>query len=245
MKWYLLKTWAGQEEKLAQEIRRLVPLQPDEEVFAVSAERVWRHQGHCVIHRDQLFPGCVFLKCLGTEPLARRLEAVPPVAALMASGVLTVSPLMERDAAFLRQITGEDHVIRLSYVLRETSGMPWDERKSRDGEQSRDEKIRVDRFSRYRVSGPLAHCMDDIAGVEFRRRFVKIRRKLWGEEQVIVLGILLREDLEETAAGRTERQGAPGDGEMQPSNRAERPDAPGEGVMQPASRTVPKIRKGA
>lgn len=225
MKWYLLKTWAGQEEKLAQEIRRLVPLQPDEEVFALSAERVWRRQGHCVIHRDQLFPGCVFLKCRGTEPLARRLETVPPAAALMASGVLTVSPLMERDAAFLRQITGEDHVIRLSYVLRETSGMS--------------------ETSRYRVSGPLEHCMDDIAGIEFRRRFVKIRRKLWGEEQVIVLGILLREDLEETAAGRTARPEALVDDAMQPVNRTVHSDAPGEGVMQPANLTVLEIRKGA
>ena len=63
-------------------------------------------------------------------------------------------------------------MIRLSYVLRE------------------DEHT-------YLVDGPLADLIPDITGIEFRKRFVKIQKRLWGEEQVLVLGIRLNEDLDQ------------------------------------------------
>ena len=44
MQWYLLKTWAGREEELVQEIRRTVPGHMYKECFVIYQERIWRKQ---------------------------------------------------------------------------------------------------------------------------------------------------------------------------------------------------------
>lgn len=100
------------------------------------------------------------------------MQRVPAMSALLASGELSAYPLMDADTEFLEQITDESHVIRLSYVLREEDHT-------------------------YLVDGPLADLIPDITGIEFRKRFVKIQKRLWGEEQVLVLGIRLKEDLDQ------------------------------------------------
>jgi len=174
MVWYLFKTWEGREEELVKEIRRTVPPYLYHEAFVIYNERIWRHQGRSIIHSEPLFKGCVFVTCDKTEPFFRRLEQVPAMSRLMAVGDFTVFPLLVEDAEFLEQISGEDHVVRFSYVLKEDI----------------DESV-------YRISGPLEKCLTDTDSIEFRKRFVKLRRKLWGKEAVIALGIVLNEDVEQ------------------------------------------------
>ena len=105
---------------------------------------------------------------------------IPFLAQWMAAGNLSVYPLMEKDAEFLQKITGDAHVMRLSYVLRERNGLTG-----------------IEGTDRYRVSGPLEYCMEDIDNIEFRKRFVKLRKRLWGEDLVIAMGIVLNEDVEQ------------------------------------------------
>ena len=180
MQWYLLKTWTGREEELVKEIRRTVPSYMYEDVFVIYTERIWRRQGRSIVHPEPLFHGCAFLTCRDSEPIWRRMGQVPFLAQWMAAGYLTVYPLMEKDAEFLQQISGDEHVMRLSYVLRERNGLT--------GTEGTD---------RYRVSGPLEYCMEDIDNIEFRKRFVKPRKRLWGEDLVIAMGIVLNEDVEQ------------------------------------------------
>lgn len=172
MQWYLLKTWVGREEELVKEIRRTVPGYLYQEAFVIRNERIWRRQGRSILHPELLFKGCVFLTCKESEPLFRRLERVPAMSRLMVTGDISVYPLTEEDAVFLQQLSGEDHVVKVSYALREDDGV-------------------------YRILGPLENCLDDIEHFEFRKRFVKLRRRLWGEEKVIALGLLLNEDVKE------------------------------------------------
>ena len=163
MLWYLLRTWPGSEETLVKEIQKTVPSYLYQEVFIIYNERIWRRQGESIIHAEPLFPGCVFLTCEKTDPFFMYIQRVPAMSALLASGELSAYPLMDADTEFLEQITDESHVIRLSYVLREEDHT-------------------------YLVDGPLADLIPDITGIEFRKRFVKIQKRLWGEEQVLVLG---------------------------------------------------------
>ena len=172
MLWYMIKTWAGKEKELEKEIRRTVPPYMYEEVFIIYAERVWRRQGKSVIHSEPLFPGCVFLTCHETTSLFQRLERIPAMSKWMDLGSLTMFPLQESDAQFLNQMSGENHTIKFSYVLREKGKTV------------------------YHVSGPLELCLERIEGFEFRKRYVKICKKLWGEEKQISLGIILNEDIE-------------------------------------------------
>lgn len=173
MLWYMLKTWGGGEESLIQEIRRTVPAHMYRECFVIRQERIWRRQQRSIVHVENLFPGCVFITCDKTVPLFRRMEMVPAMARLMASGEMTVLPLMEEDVEFLEKLSGKDHMVELSTV-------------------QKDEEGRVSQ-----TGGPLALYLDEMKCCQFKKRYAVIRHRLWGEERNIPLGIVLKEDAEQ------------------------------------------------
>lgn len=173
MRWYLIRTWKGKEMEIMEEIRRAVPSSMYRECFVISQERIWRKQKKSVVHIEKMFPGCVFLTCKEGKALASQLEMVPAMAQRMACGDLTVLPLMKTDVDFLTTISGADHVARLSYV-------------------KKDEKGQV-----CLISGPLLSCAGQVERYQFKKRYAMVRRRMWGEDRAIVLGIVLKEDVEE------------------------------------------------
>ena len=172
MLWYKLKTWYGGEEALVKEIRRTVPPYLYHDVFVIYNERDVRRQERVLIEKKPLFRGCVFITCEGTESLFRRLEKIPAINRLIATGYLSMFPLMEQDAEFLEAISGKDHVVRASYILRESEESVY-----------------------YRVYGPLEYLLDGIEKIRFSSRCAKTHKMLWGEDTVIPLGILLDVDV--------------------------------------------------
>ncbi|MCI8661447.1 MAG: hypothetical protein HFG54_14590 [Lachnospiraceae bacterium] len=172
MQWYLLKTWVGREAELIKEIRRTVPPYMYGECFVIRQERIWRKQQRSVVHVEPLFPGCVFLTCRETGQLFKRLEQIPSMAGLMAHGSLTVLPMMKEDVDFLTKISGPDHMVRLSYVTKNEQGQICN------------------------MSDPLKACQGQIERYQFKKRYAMVRHWLWGEEQAIVMGIILKEDAE-------------------------------------------------
>lgn len=170
MKWYLLKTWVGKEEDLVKEIRNRIPSSMYEECFVIYQERVWRKQQKSVIHVESLFPGCVFLTCQETEPLFRSLKRIPVVTKLMGTRDLEILPLRQEDVDFLVQISGKNHIVKLSYVVKDDQGQI------------------------YKISDPLKACLDQIERYLFKKRYVMVRHRLWGEDKAIVMGIILKED---------------------------------------------------
>ena len=77
---------------------------------------------------------------------------------------------MQEDAQFLEVLSGKDHRVKLSYVQKDEEG------------------------NISRLSEPLKGCQGQIERFQFKKRYAMVRHKLWGEEQVLVLGILLQED---------------------------------------------------
>ncbi len=173
MLWYKLKTWYGGEEALVKEIRRTVPPFLYDDVFVIYNERNLRKQQLNRIEPEVLFPGCVFLTCRDTEPLFRRLEKIPAIWKLISTGYLSMFPLPEQDAQLLEVISGKDHTVPVSYMIRETA----------EGDS-------------YRVYGPLEYLLDGVERVRFASRFAKVRRELWGEDTVLPLGILVKDDVD-------------------------------------------------
>ena len=176
MSWYFLNTWAGKEEALVKEIHRIIPPYWYKDCFVMYQERIWRRQQRSIVHREQLFPGYVFLTCEdnGREsPLYFYLDKSLDVVKGMADNGFTVFPMRKEDGDFLEKLSGEDHVIRLSYV-----------RKNEDG------KVNP-------VSGPLTKCAGQIERYQFKKRYAMVRCRLWGKDQAMVLGIMLREDREQ------------------------------------------------
>ena len=172
MLWYLIKTWVGQEEDLVKEIRRTVASYLFKECFVIYQERIWRKQQRSIVHRELLFPGCVFLTCEGEEigRISRRRELAAGISRLMGRSGLSILPMMPEDARFLEELSGREHRVKLSYVQKDEEG-----------------KIS-------RLSEPLKGCQGQIERFQFKKRYAMVRHKLWGEEQVLVLGILLQED---------------------------------------------------
>ena len=172
MRWYLIKTWAGREEALAEELKNVLPYGLYHECFTIYHERIWRKQQRSIVHTELLFPGCVFLTCEeGAEYLniikrnylaAERDKYTNPA----------IFPLMQEDAKFLEAISGKDHLVRLSYV-------------------DKDEQGRI-----CRLSEPLKLCQGQIKRIQYKKRFAMVHHRLWGENLVMVLGIVLKEDTE-------------------------------------------------
>lgn len=200
VQWYLLKTWAGREEELVREIQKIVPPQMYEECFVIWQERIWRKQQKSIVHMEPLFPGCVFLTCrereAGTEgkdlpgnedaagykAIAGNkavtenglflpfLEKIPAAAQMMAGGIFTIFPMTGEDGQFLEKISGNEHVVRLSYVQKDEEG------------------------NICKLSEPLKVFQGQVERFQLKKRYAMVRHRLWGEERTFVLGIVLNED---------------------------------------------------
>lgn len=180
MVWYLIQTWAGREEDMAEEIRRTIPDSMYEECFVIGQERIWRRQQQSVVHVESMFPGCVFLVCKKTMPLLchrKTALAMAPAAPAFGRGAVwgdfTFLPLMREDVDFLLKISGRDHVARLSYVGKNNQGQIC------------------------QMAGPLVSCREQVERYQFKKRYALVRRRFLGEERGIVFGIMLKEDLEQ------------------------------------------------
>ena len=200
VQWYLLKTWAGREEELVREVQKIVPPQMYEECFVIWQERIWRKQQKSIVHMEPLFPGCVFLTCrereAGTEgkdlpgnedaagykAIAGNnamtenglflpfLEKIPAAAQMMAGGIFTIFPMTGEDGQFLEKISGNEHVVRLSYVQKDEEG------------------------NICKLSEPLKVFQGQVERFQLKKRYAMVRHRLWGEERTFVLGIVLNED---------------------------------------------------
>lgn len=172
MSWYVLQTRTGDEERLVEMIHKVIPENLYEECFVIYHEQLWRRQKENFIQVKQAFPGYVFIACRKPEALFFCLKQLPMMAKMMADDTSSFLSLESEEAVFLAQIMDERHIIRLSYL--ETDG---------------EGKI-------LQVAGPLASCASQIACCKFGKRYVLVRLRLLGKEKEVLLGIILKEDIE-------------------------------------------------
>ncbi len=176
MDWYLLNTWKGREEELVKVIHKTVPFDLYQECFVIYQERIWRKQQKSIIHVEPLFPGCVFLTCEKNDvkkegySIYQSLAQILNVEGRKICGDFTILPLMDEDAEFLKKISGKDHIVRLSYVIKNEQGQVC------------------------KITDPLKTFQGQIERYQFKKRYAMVRHKLWGEERAIVMGIVLKED---------------------------------------------------
>lgn len=179
MLWYVLQTRTGEEERLTELIHRMVPRELYKECFVVYQEQLWRRRQQSFVHVKRAFPGYVFIISKEPEALFFCLKKVPAMAKMMADEDSFFLSLEKEEAEFLQKIMDEDHVIGLSYLLTDGRG-----------------KI-------LRVSGPLEACVPQVIKYQYGKRHVLVRLKLLGREKTVLLGIVLKEDMEQgLACGR-------------------------------------------
>lgn len=83
MLWYVLQTKTGEEEKLAEMIRKVVPRHLYGECFIVYHEQLWRRQQQNFVHVKRAFPGYVFITSKEPEALFFCLKKIPAMVKMM------------------------------------------------------------------------------------------------------------------------------------------------------------------
>ncbi len=179
--WYVLQTMTGKEEELIRMIKRILSPELYTDCFIAYYERVWRKQQQSIVHVERLFPGYAFIVSEQPEEVFLQLKHVPAMSKMMADGEFTFLPLDSEEEAFLQDMLGHDHIVRLSYVATDGRGHV------------------------YRASGPLEAYMPQVVRFQFKKRYAIIRLKLLGMEKTVALGIILNEDIrQEILYGKVE-----------------------------------------
>ncbi len=230
LRWYIIQTYTGQEEKLVRMVRRVVPREFYDDCFVIYHEQLWRRHQENQIHIRRVFPGYVFITSGDPEGLFLCLKNVPAMSKLLADGIpadngLTFLPMYPDEAAFLSSLLDEDHIIRLSYVA--TDGKDHATYISGplelcvSGHPKIDSPEHLNKYcfgpSKEVLSSPLEAALSEqltpdsrnavspLVSYRFRKRYAVIRVLLSGEEKEIRLGIILNDDIHrELSYGKVE-----------------------------------------
>ncbi len=163
--WFVVRCRSGCEEEILRSCRtRLSPGALDE-AFRFRCERFWRSDGAWRRVERDMFPGYVFLQSARPELLSEEIKkyrAILPV--LGEPGYLI--PVYQEEENYLRQLCGEQHVLRLSYGYR-------------------DRKHGCDCITK----GPLKEAGSRILAIDWHRRFARVEVPLARRTAVMWAGV--------------------------------------------------------
>lgn len=170
--WYAIQTITGKEEKAMNEIKMVVESCVCEKCFLLKREAVWRIQGTCRIHTENLFPGYIFVQTQSPEEFYRQLKAVSQYTRFLGKEDGGFYAVSKEEEFFLKRLLNKDseNTVRLSTVQVDKDG------------------------SITGCEGALKHYLGYVVKKRIRLRFVMIRVHLFGREREIKLGIRLEGD---------------------------------------------------
>lgn len=172
--WYAVQTITGKEEKAMDEIKKVIEGHVCERCFLLKREAVWRIQGACRIHTENLFPGYLFVQTQYPEEFYRQLKAVPEYTRILGKEDGGFYPVSKEEEIFLKRLLNKDreNIVRLSAVKVDKDGAITE------------------------CDGPLRHYLGYVVKKRIRLRYVIIRVYLFGREREILLGIRVEGDTE-------------------------------------------------
>lgn len=174
--WYAIQTITGKEEKSKDEIEKLIESRVCERCFILKREAIWRIQGACRIHTENLFPGYIFAQTQYPEEFYRQLKGVFQYTKILGKEDGGFHPISKEEEIFLKRLLNKDreNTVRLSTVKVDKDG------------------------NIIECEGPLQHYLGYIIKKRIRLRYVIIRIHLFGKDREILLGIRLDGDKEES-----------------------------------------------
>lgn len=172
--WYVIQTITGKEEEAVNKIGRVIEKRVCENCFLLKREAVWRIQGSCRIHTENLFPGYIFVCTQYPEEFYQQLKAVPQYTKILGKENGGFYPVSKEEEIFLKKLLNKDrnNTVRLSRV-----------------EVDKDGNIVA-------CDKPLQHYLGYMIKKRIRLRYVVIRVHLFGRDREILLGIRLEGDTE-------------------------------------------------
>lgn len=110
--WYVIQVQTRRETEIAGRCRDKI-MRPDEDVFVILRERMYRTERGREKILVPVFPGYVFVETGDIDDFRIRLYEIKTMTKVLRAGEETV-PVYPEEEAFLRKISGEDHIIRFS-----------------------------------------------------------------------------------------------------------------------------------
>ncbi len=110
--WYVIQVQTRRETEIAGRCRDKI-MRPDEDVFVILRERMYRTREGTEKILVPVFPGYVFVETDRIDDFRIRLYDIKMMTKVLRAGEDTV-PVYPEEEAFLRKISGEDHVVRFS-----------------------------------------------------------------------------------------------------------------------------------
>lgn len=110
--WYVIQVFTGREQEIARICRERVA-EETEDVFVPLAERQTKIHGQWTLVESRLFPGYVFIETGKVEDFYLRLKQIPAMTKILRTGEF-ITPLKREEEAYLKQLGGENHVVRYS-----------------------------------------------------------------------------------------------------------------------------------
>lgn len=170
--WYAIQTITGNEEKAIAEIEKVIERRVCERCFLLKREAVWRIQGSCRVHIENLFPGYIFVRTQRPEEFYRQLKTVPQYTKILGKEDDGFYAVSKEEEIFLKKLLNKDseNTVRLSAAKVDGDG------------------------NIVECEGPLRHYLGYVVKKRIRLRYVVIRVHLFGREREIMLGIRLDGD---------------------------------------------------
>ena len=164
--WYVIQVYTGRELEIARQCRERVAAE-GEDVFVPLAERWTKVHGERTLITSRLFPGYVFIETDQIEDFYNRLNRIYTMTKVLRIGE-EMTPIQPEEEAYLRQLGGEDHVVKYSEGYLE-------------GEQ-----LVV-------TSGPLKDFKGKVKKILRHKRLVVMEVQLLGHEVEVTLGMGITE----------------------------------------------------
>ena len=110
--WYVMQVQTGKEEQMAERCRDMI-MKPDEEIFVMYGERMFKKLGSWEMRTTPLFRSYVFISTDDIEDFRIRTYKLPNSVRILKSGD-EMWPIHEDEKEFLAAIGGDEHIVRMS-----------------------------------------------------------------------------------------------------------------------------------
>lgn len=119
--WYVIQVIGGHEQKVLNQIEKIVDSQTYKQVFIPSYEIKKRYAGTWQLRREVLFPGYVFVETKTPDVFRGQLHRVPSMARILTSGdeqERYFIPLTDEEKTVISAFIGDD-----DFVMRMSEGV--------------------------------------------------------------------------------------------------------------------------
>ena len=114
MEWYVMQVRSGQERKIADRCRFLIPSEILHECFIPEFVARKKFRGVWKDVRCVLFTGYVFVITERIEELYVELKKIPDLTKIIGKKKDVIYPLKDGEVEFLKRFTGDDHLVDMS-----------------------------------------------------------------------------------------------------------------------------------